>query len=79
MQGVACEQDKKKIGIPKRLHYRENTSTGFEPGSVHVGYVVNIVALEEVFLQVLQFSSVHITPPGRHDVDHVDGLEYFSE
>jgi hypothetical protein len=30
---------------------------GFNPGSVHVGFVVDAVALEQVFLQVLRFST----------------------
>jgi hypothetical protein len=36
---------------------------GFAPGSVHVGFVVDKVALGQVFLQVLRFSSVSIIPP----------------
>jgi hypothetical protein len=33
------------------------------PSSVHVGIVVDEVALGQVFLQVLQFSPVSIIPP----------------
>jgi hypothetical protein len=36
---------------------------GFKPGSVHVGFVVEKVALGQVFLQVLWFSPVSIIPP----------------
>jgi hypothetical protein len=38
-------------------------SPGFEPRSLHVGFVVDNVALRQVFLQVLQFSPVSIIPP----------------
>jgi hypothetical protein len=34
---------------------------GFTPGSIHVGFVVDKVALGQVFLQVLQFSPVNIS------------------
>jgi hypothetical protein len=37
--------------------------TGFEPGSIHFGFVVDKVALGQVFLRVLQFSPVNIIPP----------------
>jgi len=33
---------------------------GFAPGSVHVGFVVDKVALGQVFLRVLRFSPVNI-------------------
>jgi hypothetical protein len=33
------------------------------PGSVHVGFVVDKVALGQVFLRVLRFSPVIIIPP----------------
>jgi hypothetical protein len=36
---------------------------GFAPGSIHVGLVVNKVALGQVFLRVLRFSPVNIIPP----------------
>jgi hypothetical protein len=40
---------------------------GFAPWSIHVGFVVDKVALEQVFLRVLRFSSVSvIIPPGLH-------------
>jgi hypothetical protein len=35
----------------------------FAPSLVHVGFVVDKVALEQGFLRVLQFSSVSIIPP----------------
>jgi hypothetical protein len=36
---------------------------GFAPGSIHVGFVVDKVALGQVFLRVLRFSLVSIIPP----------------
>jgi hypothetical protein len=33
------------------------------PGSIHVGLVVDKVALGQVFLRVLRFSPVNIIPP----------------
>jgi hypothetical protein len=38
----------------------------FVPWSVHVGFVVDKVALGQVFLRVLQFSTVSIIPPCPH-------------
>jgi hypothetical protein len=37
---------------------------GFDPGSVHVGFVVDKVALGQVFPRVLRFSPVNLIPPG---------------
>jgi hypothetical protein len=39
---------------------------GFDPGSFHVGFVVDKVALGQVFLRVLQFSLVNFIPPVLH-------------
>jgi hypothetical protein len=39
---------------------------GFDPGSVHVGFVVDKVALGQVFLQVLRFSPINFIPPVLH-------------
>jgi hypothetical protein len=39
---------------------------GFDPGSVHVGFVVDIVALGQVFPPVLDFSPVNFIPPMLH-------------
>jgi hypothetical protein len=36
---------------------------GFAPGSIHVGCVVDKVALGQVFLRVPQLSPVNIIPP----------------
>jgi hypothetical protein len=36
---------------------------GFAPGSLHVGFVVDKVALGQVFLRVLRLSRVNIIPP----------------
>jgi hypothetical protein len=35
----------------------------FAPGSVHVGFVVDKVALGQVYLGVLRFAPVNIIPP----------------
>jgi hypothetical protein len=39
---------------------------GFAPGSIHVGFVVDKVALGQVFLRVLPFSPASIIPPLLH-------------
>ena len=39
---------------------------GFDPGSVHVGFVVNKVTLGQVFSRVLRFSPVNLIPPVFH-------------
>jgi hypothetical protein len=41
-------------------------SPGFDPGSVHVGFVVDKVALGQVFLRVLRSSPVNFIPPVLH-------------
>jgi hypothetical protein len=37
--------------------------SGFDSGSVYVGFVVDKVALGQVFLRVLRFSPVNFIPP----------------
>jgi hypothetical protein len=39
---------------------------GFDPGSVHVGFVVDKVALGQVFLRALRFSPASLIPPVLH-------------
>jgi hypothetical protein len=39
---------------------------GFDPGSVHVGFVVDKVALGQVFPRALRFSAVNFIPPVIH-------------
>ena len=39
---------------------------GFDPGSVHVGFVLDKVALGQVFPRVLRFSPVNFIPPVLH-------------
>jgi hypothetical protein len=39
---------------------------GFDPGSVHVGFVVDKEALGQVFPRVLRFSPVSVIPPVLH-------------
>jgi hypothetical protein len=39
---------------------------GSMPGSVHVGFVMHKVALEQVFLRVISFSAVSFIPPALH-------------
>jgi hypothetical protein len=36
---------------------------GFAPGPINVGFVVDKVALGQVFLRVIPFSPVNIVPP----------------
>jgi hypothetical protein len=43
-------------GLPPR-------KPGFATGSIHVGFVVDKVALGQVFLRVIRFSPVNIIPP----------------
>jgi hypothetical protein len=40
--------------------------TAFDPGSVYVGFVVDKVALGQVFPRVLRFSPVNFIPPLLH-------------
>jgi hypothetical protein len=40
--------------------------SGFDPGSVHVEFVVDKVALGQVFPRVLRFSPVNFIPPVLH-------------
>jgi hypothetical protein len=46
-------------GLPRR-------KPGFDPGSVHVGFLVDEVALGQVFPRVLRFSPVNFIPPVLH-------------
>jgi hypothetical protein len=39
---------------------------GFDPGSLHVGFVVDKVALVQVFPRVLRYSPVNFIPPVLH-------------
>jgi hypothetical protein len=39
---------------------------GFDPGSVHVGFVMDKVALGQVFSRILRFSPVNFIPPVLH-------------
>jgi hypothetical protein len=45
---------------------------GFEPRTLHLGFVVDKVALEQVFLRVSGFSQVSTIPPGFHPQLHLD-------
>ena len=38
----------------------------FDPGSVHVEFMVDKVALGQVFLRVLRFSPISVIPPVLH-------------
>jgi hypothetical protein len=52
---------------------------GFDPGSVHVRFVVDRVALEEVFPRVLRFSPVNFIPPVHHYLEKMkNNLSFFS-
>jgi hypothetical protein len=46
-------------GLPPRR-------SGFDPGPVHVGFVVDKVALGQVFPRVVRFSPVDFIPPVFH-------------
>ena len=39
---------------------------GFDLGSVHVGFVVDKVALGQIFPRILRFSPVNLIPPVLH-------------
>jgi hypothetical protein len=53
-------------------------SSGFVPGSIHVGFVVDKVAQGQFFLQVLWFSPVNIIPPSFSIVIyHLGNEKYF--
>jgi hypothetical protein len=45
---------------------------GFDSGSVHVGFVVDKVALGQVFLRVLRFSPVSFIPPVLHYTEKLE-------
>jgi hypothetical protein len=51
---------------------------GFEPGSVHVGFVVEKVILIRVFPRVLRFSPVHFIPPVLHYKEKREKLIMFT-
>jgi hypothetical protein len=46
------------------------------PGSIHVGFVVDKVALGQVFLQVLRFSPVTIIPPSFSNSNNLGDEQY---
>ena len=50
---------------------------GFDPGSVLVGFVVDKVALGQVFLRLLRFSSVTFIPPVLHYTEKRNKLIIF--
>jgi hypothetical protein len=39
---------------------------GFDPRLINVGFVVDNMALEQIFLQILQSSLVNVIPPTAH-------------
>jgi hypothetical protein len=43
---------------------------GFDPGSVHVGFVVDKVALGQVFSRLLRFFPVNFKPPELHYMEN---------
>jgi len=47
-------------------HCLLNTEAWFNPRPVHVGFVVDRVALRQVFLQVLRFPTIIVIPPVLH-------------
>jgi hypothetical protein len=50
----------------RRLPVSHHGDLGFNPRPVHVGFVVDKVAMGQVFLQVLRYSPVSIVPPLLH-------------
>jgi hypothetical protein len=56
--GCAMAQAVSRRPLPRR--------PGFDPKSVHVGFVVDKVALRQVFPRVRRFSHVNIIPPLLH-------------
>jgi hypothetical protein len=44
---------------------------GFDPGSVHVGFVLDKVVLGQVFLRVLRFSPVSFIPSVLHYLEKI--------
>jgi hypothetical protein len=50
---------------------------GSIPGSVHVGFVVDKVALGQVFPRVLRFSPVNFIPPVLHFLEKRKNLSSF--
>jgi hypothetical protein len=50
---------------------------GFDPGSVHVGFVVDKVALVQVFPRVLRFSPVSFIPPLLYYLEKLKNLNIF--
>ena len=50
---------------------------GFDPGSVHVGFVVDKVALGQVFPRVLWFASANVIPPVLHYMEKREKLIIF--
>jgi hypothetical protein len=52
--------------MAKAVSRRPLRRPGFDPGSVHVGSVMDKVAPGQVFLRVLRFSPVNFIPPVLH-------------
>jgi hypothetical protein len=50
---------------------------GFDPRSVHVGFVVDKVELGQVFPRILRFSSVNFIPPVLHYFEKLQKLITF--
>jgi hypothetical protein len=48
------------------MAYVVSHQLGFAHGSVHVAFVVEKVAMGQIFLRVLHFSPVNIIPPWLH-------------
>jgi hypothetical protein len=52
--------------LRRLVAYLSPRRPGFDPGSVHVGFALDKVALGQVFPRVLRFSPVNIIPPVLH-------------
>jgi len=42
--------------MAQAVNHRHRRRSGFAPGSVHMGFVVDVVALEQIILQLLRVS-----------------------
>jgi hypothetical protein len=63
-QNFRCTVQSKKLSVGPC--HGSSRRSGFEPGSVHVGFVMDKVALGQVFPRVLRFSPVNFIPPLLH-------------
>jgi hypothetical protein len=66
MEMVKMTEIPNKLATFLAVPWLRRLDTGFSPrrpGSVHMGFVVDNVALEQVFLLVIRFFPVSVIPP----------------